>query len=179
MKRKIYFSQKRGIRYLALFSGTFLLLFVVFKIAAQKSDPGLPRTDSYNLTVVTDAPVYPGCEYKDGEFLIRRCLSESMTSYFLSNFDFDVLPTIDSHKDIKRAYMAFEIDEFGNIASASVHGPESEDVKQETLRVLDGLPMMVPANFNGKTVSVKYFVLINIIDDKIEVLSGPSAYRNG
>ena len=61
-----------------IISGTLLFIFFGKSLTAQQSDIEALPEETYKLTLVTKAPVYPGCEKLDGEFYIRKCLTDKI-----------------------------------------------------------------------------------------------------
>jgi protein TonB len=156
-------------------STTFLLFFLYNNLTAQKPDSDVKEEKPYKLSLVRDAPVYPGCEHLDNEFYIRKFLSESISDHFRSNFNSSMLKTTDSETGAKFLAVFFNINEDGQISVIYVRAPDNK-LEAEVLRVVDRLPKMMPGKIKDNPVKVKFNVIISMENEELVVKAGSSAY---
>ncbi len=106
---------------------------------------------------VNKAPIYPGCEEGD-----KDCFSKMVQTHFSKNFNNDLPNTLGLDSGKKRVFIAFIIDDEGNVADIKARAPHI-DIKNEVIRVMKTLPKMIPGENNGKKVAVKYAIPFTII----------------
>ena len=106
---------------------------------------------------VSKAPIYPGCEQGD-----KDCFSKMVQTHFSKNFNNDLPNTLGLDSGKKRVFIAFIIDDEGNVADIKARAPHI-DIKNEVIRVMKTLPKMIPGENNGKKVAVKYAIPFTII----------------
>jgi hypothetical protein len=106
---------------------------------------------------VNKAPIYPGCEQGD-----KDCFSKMVQTHFSKNFNNDLPNTLGLDSGKKRVFIAFIIDDEGNVADVKARAPHI-DIKNEVIRVMNTLPKMIPGENNGKKVAVKYAIPFTII----------------
>ena len=106
---------------------------------------------------VSKAPIYPGCEQGD-----KVCFSKMVQTHFSKNFNNDLPNTLGLDSGKKRVFIAFIIDDEGNVADIKARAPHI-DIKNEVIRVMKTLPKMIPGENNGKKVAVKYAIPFTII----------------
>jgi len=156
-------------------SATFLIFFLYNNLTAQKPGSEVEEEKPYKLSLVKDAPVYPGCEYPDNEFYIRKCLSESISDHFRSNFNSSMIKTTNSELGVKFLAVFLTINKDGQISTAYVHAPDKK-TEAEVLRVVEGLPKMTPGKIKDNPVNVKLHVNISIENEELVVKSGSGPY---
>ena len=175
MKNRFKFPQGFHFKLFVFISATFLIIFFYKNLTAQKFDSDVKEEKSYKLSLVRDAPVYPGCEHLDNEFYIRKCLSESISDYFRNNFNSSILKTTDSEPSVKFLAVFFMINKDGQISTTYVHAPDKK-MEAEVLRVVDGLPKMVPGKIKDNPVNVKFHVSISMENEELVVKTGSGPY---
>jgi protein TonB len=153
MKTRFKFPQGFHFKLFVFISATFLIIFFYKNLTAQKFDSDVKEEKPYKLSLVNDAPVYPGCEHLDNEFYIRKCLSESISDHFRLNFDSYMLKTTISETGVKFLAVFFMINKEGQISVTYVHAPDNK-MEAEVLRVVDGLPKIVPGKIKDNPVNV-------------------------
>ncbi len=170
MKTRSHFQDSFTIKNIGFISGAVIIMFLGISLTAQKSNDISEPENSYKLSLVRDAPVYPGCENLD-EFYIRKCLSQNIEDHFSLNFNSDVL--IDF--DIPLAMVRFTINYDGRITLNKV-SPSNDELYVEASQVVDEFPKVEPGKRNEKAVNVKYYIVMELIDDSLKIMSGSGPY---
>lgn len=128
---------------------------------------------SYQLSLISDAPMFPGCENLDSEFKIRKCLFESISNHFRENFDLDILTNNPTER--KRVWMRLMINQKGEV-SLTRSPPTNIYLESEIRRVIKEFPKLIPGIRHGLPVSVRYSVSVGIVDNKIDIKSSSAIY---
>lgn len=130
------------------------LIAVLFK----KGQPNnLPKMEvkanadgSYSVLHVNKTPIFPGCNERDLD-----CFFKKLDNHFHSKFDKAMLNNLGLSKGKKKVYVAFNIDEKGNVADVKVRAPHKE-IEKEVERILYELPQMTVGLKDNAPVKVKY-----------------------
>jgi hypothetical protein len=128
----------------------------------------IEEREEVSFMVIDKAPTFPGCESGD-----KDCFSNMVQKHFARNFDADLPNTLGLSSGKKRIFIGFKIDKEGNIVDVQARAPHKQ-IKEEVLRVMNALPIMIPGENKGKTVAVKYAIPFTIIvgaddtEDKVE-----------
>lgn len=107
-----------------------------------------PSTVAFVL--IEQIPTFPGCEKND-----KKCFNSNMQKHFATNFNGVLVKTLGLSKGKKRIITTFEINTNGVIENISVRAP-AKALEEETKRVAELLPKMLPGMQKGKPVKVKY-----------------------
>ncbi|RNC84313.1 MAG: gliding motility protein RemB [Winogradskyella sp.] len=103
-------------------------------------------------------PIFPGCESKSIEEL-KECLRFQLHNFIFENFKIPENVSEENYKgDIK---LLFEVDEEGRFQIIFMDAAY-EELKSETQRVFNALPVITPAEYDGKPTYVQYSTKINI-----------------
>jgi len=138
MNTNKYYQWNR-IMYLTLIPIAAIIFIFKGNVQAQEFIKETSSNKSYKLDLVSDAPIYLGCEKFNSEFEIRECLSENVTNHFNQNFDFDLLKNLKTKR--RAVSIRFSINENGDIDSE--RSPySSEEIEKEALRVINEIPKM-------------------------------------
>jgi beta-lactamase regulating signal transducer with metallopeptidase domain len=113
--------------------------------------------EEVSFMVIDKAPTFPGCESGD-----KDCFSKMVQKHFARNFNADLPNTLGLSSGRKRIFIGFKIDKEGNIVDVQARAPH-KTIKEEVLRVMNALPIMIPGENKGKTVAVKYAIPFTII----------------
>ena len=130
-------------------------------------DDGLATYTTDNSMILKDveiAPVYNGCEDLTIEET-RECFNDKVSAFIKREFNMNVSKDLNLSEP-KQVEAFFIINENGNLTGMKVRDSEVT-VQAEILRVLRKIPVMKPANQNGKSVSVLCSIVItygNIIE---------------
>ncbi|MFY0629925.1 MAG: energy transducer TonB [Flavobacteriaceae bacterium] len=108
------------------------------------------------FTIIEKIPTFPGCDEND-----RKCFNKNMQMHFARNFNPNLPNKIGLKPGKKRIVMQFKIDKKGNIAGVKVKAPH-EKLKEESIRIINMLPKMIPGEQDGKPVDVKYTLPMRI-----------------
>jgi len=133
------------------------------------------KTKSYKLSLVKKSPIFKGCKLNSNEFEIRKCLSESLTSHFENQFNFEIARDIIQTSD-KKFTSAFFIINKNGIISEIRSFPINKKLNDEFVRVLNLVPKFKPGLIKGKPVNVKYRVSMNLENDIFHIKSRSYIY---
>jgi hypothetical protein len=118
-------------------------------------------------------PLFPGCESQPIETL-KTCFNTNINSYIFNSFVVPQKVVDDSYEgEIK---VLFEVDKVGVVSVIYVDAVYDE-LKKETQRIFDALPVIVPGTYNGRPTFYQYALGIQIplIDPlKIEIVQTKS-----
>jgi hypothetical protein len=124
-----------------------------------KKGKNISSDGTISFTVVDKSPTFPGCESGD-----KDCFSKEIKKHFSRNFDSKLPNRLGLKSGKKRVFIAFDIDKEGNIVNVQARAPH-KDIKEEVIRVMNTLPIMIPGEHNGKTIAVKYSIPVTIVID--------------
>lgn len=102
-------------------------------------------------------PKFKDCEITENH---KDCFVDPLSKHVAEHFNPKVAQNIGLEKGTKRVYVQFMINKEGNVEDINVRGPH-EAIEDEALRVMALLPTVVPGQYGGKNVNVKYTLPIN------------------
>jgi len=115
---------------------------------------------SVPFAIIEKAPIFPGCEGMETEQEKRECFNQKVQEHIRNNL---VYPAVALDMGIKgRVFVTFEVDANGKVANIRQRGPDRL-LEEEAVRIISGLPEMIPGEQRGKKVKVGYSVPINFI----------------
>lgn len=146
-----------------------LIITMLVSIAGFSQPTMLEYQKAYKLSLVREAPIFPGCENED-EFKIRKCLASSIIEYFEQNFDFRMLNDLFVSVDQVKKWMLIQlvIDDSGKTSFIRC-APVSYDVEVETKRILKDLPAMIPGRKKGQDVLVKLSLSMDMTGGQVRM----------
>ena len=106
------------------------------------------------FAVIEQVPIFPGCEKLSNNNERKACMQERITKYVQKEFDTELGSEL-GLSGINRVIVQFRIDEKGNIGQIQARAPHPR-LKDEAVRVINGLPKMQPGKQRGKPVGVMY-----------------------
>ncbi|MEY8849817.1 gliding motility protein RemB [Psychroserpens sp. XS_ASV72] len=114
--------------------------------------------NAQTLEVYEKSPVFPECESQPIEQL-KVCFNNKLNTFIFNNFKTPEIVNEESYKgDVK---ILFEVDKEGNINLLYVDAVYDE-LKDETKRVFDTLPKVIPGTYNGKPTYFQYSLTVKI-----------------
>jgi len=131
-------------------------------------DDGLANYSPDERMILKDvdiAPVYNGCEELSEEETMK-CFKNKISTFIKREFNLSVSKDLNLSEP-KQVDAFFIIDENGNLTGMKVRNSELT-IQAEILRVLRKIPVMKPANYNGKSVSVLCSIIVEY-GNEIEV----------
>ncbi|ARV08815.1 hypothetical protein BTO05_03860 [Winogradskyella sp. PC-19] len=144
----------------------------------SKSD-GLGDYSPDNRMVLKDvdiAPVYEGCEELSAEET-KACFNTKVATFIKREFNLKLSKDLNLAEQ-KQVEAFFIIDENGNRTGMKVRDAEVS-IQAEILRVLRKMPIMKPANHNGKNVSVLCSLVLKYGNDiEVDVVYIPERPNN-
>ena len=105
------------------------------------------------FSIIEDVPVFPGC--KGTKAQLRACLSKKVDKHVQRKFNGDLAGDLGLSPGIKRIFVMFKIDKYGNIVDVRARAPHKR-LQAEAIRVIKALPKMTPGKQRGRAVGVKY-----------------------
>ena len=107
---------------------------------------------------IENAPIFPDCENTEDP---KKCLQENIQKFVGSKFNVNLIKNLSLEPGKKRVYVAFKIDKEGKVTEVRARGPHA-DLEREAIRVVKSLPKMIPGEYQGKKVAVKYTLPITL-----------------
>ena len=149
----------KQMKYLSLIPVVALMLSISFSLQAQESISAITEKvevdDPIGLESVDKAPIYPGCEGETDNEAIKKCFSLGVTKFVSQNFDITTTQHLGLVAGKKRINTQFIVDKYGNVKDIKVNEPHQQ-IKEEVMRVVNSLPTMKPAIYQGKPVEVRF-----------------------
>ena len=106
------------------------------------------------FAVVDQVPVFPGCESLDSNEEKKKCMTEKVAEYVSENFDGGLAEQL-GFKGTNRVIAVFKISPDGNVTDVRARAPHP-DLEAEAIKVVSGLPKMIPGKHDGINVGVSY-----------------------
>lgn len=119
-------------------------------IEEQDEDP----IEDVILKLVSEVPVFPGCEYAITNDEKRKCMSAKINKFVKKKFDNGLAERL-GLEGRQRITVQFKIDTKGNIVDVRARAPHAA-LKKEAEKVVNQLPVMKAGKHNGKPVRVLY-----------------------
>jgi len=142
-------------------------------------DDGLANFSPDNRMILKDAdiaPIYMGCEELSKEET-QDCFDRKVASFIKHEFNEDLYKDLNP-SDQNQVEAFFIIDENGNLTGMKVRDTEVT-IQAEILRVLRKMPLMKPAIYQGKSVSVLCSIIVKYKNElEIEVVYIPERPNN-
>ena len=107
-------------------------------------------------------PIFPGCENSDSPQAAKNCFSKGVQMHFARKFNAELPNQLGLSKGRKRVFIAFKIDENGEIIDIKVRAPHIK-IEEEVKRVLQQLPKVKPGFQSGKAVNIKYSIPFTLV----------------
>ncbi len=137
-------------------------------------DDGLANYSPDNRMILKDVeivPVFEGCEDLSNEET-KECFKNKVVTFIKREFNLSVSKDLNLSEP-KQVEAFFIINENGNSTGMKVRDSEVT-IQAEILRVLRKMPVMKPANQNGKSVSVLCSIIVKYGNDiEIDVVYIP------
>jgi len=106
------------------------------------------------VSLVSEYPVYPGCDkFEDKESQVK-CFQQKITKHIVRKFNSDIAAENGLTGELKIMVM-FTINHEGDIVDVKARAPHPE-LKKEAIKAVSSLPKMKPAKQGYKKVNVTY-----------------------
>jgi protein TonB len=113
-----------------------------------------PIIDTFPVSLVSDLPIYPGCEsYKDKKEQLA-CFSSKVAKLISKKFNTDVAAE-NGITGKQKIAVTFMINYKGEVVNVQARAPHPE-LQKEAIKAVNMLPIMTPAKQGLKTVNVTY-----------------------
>jgi len=106
------------------------------------------------ISLVSEMPIYPGCEMFSVKQKQLECMSKKITKHVHREFDTDIA-MVYGIQGRQKALVTFVINEKGEVVHVKARAPHPE-LQKEVIKVVSSLPKMKPAKQGFKNVSVTY-----------------------
>ncbi len=113
------------------------------------------------VVIVENPPIYPGCEDKTSNRERNNCMSTNVSKHIGNHFDAKKMAEEGVPAGRHRVISRFTISKEGKITNINVR-TDHEQLRAETIRVLELLPTMIPGKQRGRNVNVSLAVPIII-----------------
>ncbi|MGH1384568.1 VIT domain-containing protein [Kordia sp.] len=121
------------------------------------------------ISIIEDAPIFPGCESLANNRERKRCFSEKVQELISENFNVAIAKDL-GFVGVQRSYAMFTIDKNGLIKDVRVRAPHPR-IEAEVRRVIGLFPNMIPGKQRGKNVDSRYTLpIIFRVDDNGQVI---------
>ena len=113
-----------------------------------------PDIDTFPVSLVSDLPIFPGCEsYSDKKDQLE-CFSNRVAKLVSKKFDTDVAAD-NGISGRQKILVTFVINTKGEVVDVKARAPHPQ-LQKEAIRAVNMLPKMTPAKQGFKTVNVTY-----------------------
>lgn len=106
------------------------------------------------FAVIENVPIYPGCESEPNNNAKKECMSKKVEKFVISRFDTSLAGEL-GLEGRQRISVQFKIDKNGNVVGVRARAPHPK-LEAEAVKVVSGLPKMIPGKQRGKPVGVLY-----------------------
>lgn len=113
-----------------------------------------PLIDTFPVSLVSDLPVFPGCEMYSDKKAQMDCFSSKVAKLVSRKFDTEVAAD-NGISGKQKIFVTFMINSKGNVVDVMARGPHPE-LEKEAIKAVNMLPKMTPAKQGFKTVNVTY-----------------------
>ena len=113
-----------------------------------------PVIDTFPVSLVSDLPIYPGCESYTDKKEQLECFSSKVAKLVSKKFNTDI--AVDNGITGKQKILVtFVINTKGEVVDVKARAPHPE-LQKEAIKAVNTLPKMTPAKQGFKTVNVTY-----------------------
>jgi TonB family protein len=112
----------------------------------------ISTAQSKNVVQMDTPPIYPGCENSKNP---RECFNSMMKEHIRKNFNYPIAALIEKLEG--KVLVQFTIDSTGTITNIKKRGPNTM-FEIEAERIINLLPRMTPATYQGKNIKVPYSI---------------------
>lgn len=106
------------------------------------------------FAVIENVPIYPGCEDQRTNAERKDCMSKKVEKFVISRFDTSLAGEL-GLEGRQRISVQFKIDRNGDVVGVRARAPHPK-LEEEAVKVVSGLPKMIPGEQRGKPVGVLY-----------------------
>lgn len=112
------------------------------------------QTVTIPVSLVSDFPVFPGCDKFDDKKRQEKCFQQKIAKHIVKKFDSDIAAENGLSGNLKIMVM-FTINSKGDIVDVNARAPHPE-LKKEAIKAVKSLPKMKPAMQGFNKVNVTY-----------------------
>jgi beta-lactamase regulating signal transducer with metallopeptidase domain len=128
---------------------------------SEKYSKGLDKNNRFQreqedipFAVIEKVPVYPGCESSVDNAAAKKCMSQSLTTFVVDNFNSEIGSEV-GLSGTNKIFVQFKINQEGNVVDVRSRAPHPA-LEKEAERVMALLPQMKPGMQKGEAKSVLY-----------------------
>lgn len=118
------------------------------------------NSDDTSFKKIQKVPVFPGC--RGNSKRLKKCFNKKMVKHLSKKFNTELANELELPLGITKLILIFKIDKSGAPTDFDVKAPH-EKLKKEGVRVLKLLPKFEPGLSDGKPVSVKFSIPMQIM----------------
>ena len=108
------------------------------------------EAESLPIKLVDTAPIFPDCTSKD----TKDCFSQSISKLVALNFNTNLAEEL-GLKGMYKIIISFKVDKTGAVVETIARAKHPK-LEEEAVRVINLIPKLKPAQYNGKNVTVNY-----------------------
>lgn len=124
------------------------------KVVEKESKNAEKESDDVAFAVIENVPIFPGCEGLETNKELKDCMSKSISSMVINNFNLGLAGTL-GLEGKQRISVQFKIDIYGFVTDVLARAPHP-DLEGEAKRVINLLPKFIPGKQRGEAVGVLY-----------------------
>jgi protein TonB len=113
-----------------------------------------PKIDTFPVTLVSDLPIFPGCESYSDKREQLECFSSKVAKLVSKKFDTEVAAE-NGITGKQKIMVTFMINTQGDVVDIKARAPHPV-LQKEAIKAVNMLPKMTPAKQGFKTVNVTY-----------------------
>lgn len=122
--------------------------------ATKRAKSPKKSTEGKVFKVVEKMPMFPGCEETEGRQAQKKCADAEMMKFIYGNLKY---PEVARKEGIQgRSIVSFVVSKTGEIKDIKVLKGICEEIKQESIRVVELMPKWIPGTQRGESVDVQF-----------------------
>ena len=127
-----------------------ILASMFFYTACSNTKNEIIEKEVIPFAMIDKVPTFPGCPEND-----KSCFNNKIRQHFQKEFNVNLTDSLKLSPGKKRIIMLFKINKEGAITGIRTKAPHPA-LQEEAVRIIKLLPIMKPGELNGKKVTVKY-----------------------
>lgn len=136
----------------------YALSFDFSQMKKEKKETTSTDGNDISFMIIDKIPTFPGCEDNEND---KKCFNRNLQKHFAENFNSSLPNKLELSPGKKRLIILFKIDKEGNIRDIKAKAPHRK-LEEESIRIINMLPKMIPGEQDGKPVGVKYTLPMRI-----------------
>ena len=133
-----------------------ILASMLFYTACSNTKNEIIEKEVIPFAMIDKVPTFPGCPEND-----KSCFNNKIRQHFQKEFNVNLTDSLKLSPGKKRIIMLFKINKEGAITGIRTKAPHPA-LQEEAVRIIKLLPIMKPGELNGKKVTVKYILPMEV-----------------